>query len=410
MRILEIEILNNKKIRVFNKKLNGNNLEIAGDTNEGKTTAISALWDILSVKHGTITHGENKGSILVKLGDGNKTLIAKRVFTKKTSTVTIQDENLNKISIKDFHNMISDLAVNPQNIKDLKPQEKVKALLNSAQLDVDLSKLDQTIKELEEKRLNKYRELGAIKLGEKPEKFSKVDLSQIIAERSRAEENNKEINDLKSSILNSKNTIEATETMINDYRGIIEKMQNRVIYNQTGIAKFVQQLDDLDFVALEAFDEKLLESQNINEKASIYQSWQEKNKQYEDSKFIHDAIVQDIRFARDARKKALESAKWPIPDLSILDGNIIYKDCLFENLGSSKQSLVCAAIALEDIRKHEIKVVKMDGIESMGLEDFTVLQNLFNANGIQVLSTRVSNGDIKPTEIVIEEGVYSEGS
>ena len=145
MKIVKLDITNTRKIKAFSMELDGNNLLVAGDVSEGKTTVINALWEIISKKGDSITHGENKGRIKIKLSDGTRSIIAERVTTKKTSTLRLIDEDGENLSASDFKSMISDLSVNPHQIIHLKGEEQVKTLLKAAEVSIDLQAVNQNL-------------------------------------------------------------------------------------------------------------------------------------------------------------------------------------------------------------------------------------------------------------------------
>ena len=47
MKILSVDVVNFKKVEVLHLELDGQNLRVAGTTGQGKTTAISSLWDLM---------------------------------------------------------------------------------------------------------------------------------------------------------------------------------------------------------------------------------------------------------------------------------------------------------------------------------------------------------------------------
>jgi len=47
MKIIGIEIQNDRAIKTFKVALGGKNLTVAGDTGTGKTTSISGLWELI---------------------------------------------------------------------------------------------------------------------------------------------------------------------------------------------------------------------------------------------------------------------------------------------------------------------------------------------------------------------------
>ena len=69
---------------------------------------------------------------------------------------------------------------------------------------------------------------------------------------------------------------------------------------------------------------------------------------------------------------------------------------------------MCGALAADQIGQAVVRVVRLDGVESMSAEDFAQLETLFRERGIQVLSSRVSRGDLEDGEILIHEGKVQE--
>jgi hypothetical protein len=155
-------------------------------------------------------------------------------------------------------------------------------------------------------------------------------------------------------------------------------------------------------------DEQISSAEETNRKAAVYAAYQDGVKKYEELIDAHKEADRKVKELFAKRKAALDSAKWPIEGLTISDGDVYYNGILFDNLGESEQMLVTAAIALGDIEKHDIKIVRMDGVESMSKKDYETLRTLFNERGVQVLSTRVSRGGIEQNEIEIVDGIYTE--
>ena len=424
MKIISIEIKNDRAIKCFNLELNGNNLEVAGDTATGKTTAISALWNIVEKRGDCLTHGERKGSIKIVLGDGDKTIYAKRINTRSSSTITLASDDGEKISIRDFKQMISDLSINPHKIMSMKPTERTKNLLKAADLgDVDLDDIELSITFAEEKRLELHRKASFLKPGDPPEKVKSVSITDLLLQRDRLEKINAENERIRSShnIL-----LEKRIAYANDLNAIGEQIK----FLEESLEKAKEQRNSA-LSSINAHDEKMVFSNNhlkglsdqdlseinyeisqvesTNITALVYQQWQKKEEEYEDIQMEYTDASRLVKELREQKSQVLDGAKWPIDGLFIQDGDIIYNDCLIENLGESDQMLVCAALSIADIKAHDLKVVRIDGVESMDIDNFKKLQKLFNDSGIQVLSTRVSRGDIDPQEIVIVDGEYSDG-
>jgi len=424
MQITSIQIVNTGVIECFDVNLNGNNLEMSGGTGTGKTTAITALHDILSKRSDMLRHGEKKGTIAVTLSDGSKTIYAERKTTPSGSNVTLTAINekgkKSTITVSDFKKMISDLSVNPHQIMSLKPKAQSETLLKSAKLDIDLTETENKIESLSEERLDLHRKAELLKVGEEPEKAEAVDISELISSRDKMQVTNADnqktrdflaglvdkktdeeenINEIVDDIEAIKKELIEKECELNGAKATYETLISRIKSGNEAVAKLVDH--DTDEVT-----GQINNSQQINETASTHKNWLDQSERHEQAVEAHRKADVDVREMVEIKSKALESAAWPIPGLTIEDGNVIYNDCLLSNLGESEQMLVCAALAIEDIKAHPLKVVRMDGVESMSKDDFLKLQTLFNGEGIQVLSTRVSRGDIEPQEIVIVDGKY----
>jgi hypothetical protein len=406
-KIISLDISNIRKIKAFNMVLNGDNLHVAGNVSEGKTTAISALWEILTKSQDSVSHGERKGVIKIKLAGGGKTLFAERVNTAKTSTLRIFNENGDKLSAKEFNQMISGLAVNPHKIKEMSPQEQVHTLLRSAKVSVDMQKLDEDINQKELERLDAHRDVERSRpTGDKPPKVERINVSELIDELEKFEtvnRDNQKHRDSLSSLTSEGTKIESDiaelEVRLKELSEKKKEISGRIKKGED----FVSKLKDEDTQGIKA---KIADAESINNQAIAYESWVKANKTHEQNEKEHQKLDDDVKKLKAQKKEALEDAEWPIEGLSIMDGQIYYDQSLLENLGESEQMLVCAALAMNDILAHDIRVVRMDGVESMSEEHLEKLVSMFNGHGIQVLSTRVSRGDISEKEIEIIDGQY----
>jgi len=200
LKILQVEVENYKRLGAFMLELDGDNLAIAGSTNQGKTTAISVLWDLLSVASDPIKKGEKKARIKILLGNGVENVVAERIITEKTSKITVHIETVGgtkrKITAKEFKTWFSSLAVNPHRILDMKPTEQIKTLISAAHLPegFNLGEMDQSIKDAEEDRktTNSVRNRLLAKLGSdtEPEIVERVDPAELFEEIQAAQNHN----------------------------------------------------------------------------------------------------------------------------------------------------------------------------------------------------------------------------
>ena len=418
MRILRFEIKNDKAITSWIHDANGEHVAISGQTGTGKTTAASALWDIAEKSKDCLTHGEHKGHITVHLGDGKVDLIATREFTPNSNTIKVERADGTKVSAADFKAMISVLSENPHRIAEMKPLERVKTLLGAADLgDVDLMKMDEEIAGAERVRLDAGRRAEDFVPGLEPEKAELVDVSAISEELEANHIHNDAIDHDQREI----GTIVEKGRLINVDIIQIDERRVNLQKEMDGLTARVAELDTqkisliADYKARTAthdglvpedntvLQEQLATATEVNEKATAHKQWKERKKQHNELLEQRECANESVKELREYKKDLLEGAKWPLEGLSIEDGEVMYNEALFDNLGQSEQMLVCAALAIKDILAHELHCVRMDGVESMSEKDFKTLQELFGDHGVQCISTRVARGDVEDGELVITE-------
>lgn len=419
MKIIGIEIENDRALRTFKVDLNGDNMVVAGETGTGKSTSISGLWEMISQAADAVTHGEDKGFHRLTLSDGKTTITAKRTYQKgKPSKIVIMDDKANAISMAVFKTFLSELAINPHKIASMKPTEQVNTLLKGADMgDYDLARAEMEISSAEDDRLELHRAVELIAPGAEPEKVTRVDLGELLEQKAATDRHNTERGEktyrLESMISQGKSNAE-----------VIAETEREIAAKQTRLAEVIAENDELrdnattlqkEVAAMPErstveFTESIANAEATNNAAARHERWAEDSERHEAKKVEHTEAVAKVKELREAKKAALANAKWPIKGLAIEDGNILFGGKLLSNLGNSEQTLVCAALSIADILKHKFHVARIDNLESMSKKDQTALVKLYNKHGIQVLMARVSRGEIEKGEIVITDGEYVEVS
>lgn len=416
MKILSIEITNYKKIEALLLELDGKSLRVAGTTGQGKTTAISTLWDIMETVGDPITHSKKepgaKAQLRLVLGDSQKTVIAERTYTAGGSTsISIRSvDGKEKISAKDFKSWVSSLAMNPHKIMEMGPKEQTEALLKAAKIPagVDLEALDRDRATAHEKREEARKEATRLKssIGIKPRKVEPVEIQETLARLQELQADQAQASAQDSRLVSQ------LENLDQDIRSLEERLQAA----QEKRVKVVAELTELRAWASEnvrpgdisELQEKLSRAQEINEEARKYADWVRENAKLEKAQADFSAQDAKVKEADQKKRETLEAIQWPVPGCSVEEGVIHFRGVPLSQCGNSEQLLVCGALAAEQISQAVVRVVRLDGVESMSAEDFAQLETLFEERGIQVLSSRVTRGDLEDGEILIHEGKVQE--
>lgn len=129
----------------------------------------------------------------------------------------------------------------------------------------------------------------------------------------------------------------------------------------------------------------------------------DKDKAEEDAieyKNQYAALTQKIEDKRKAKADLLNSAELPLPELSVKDGELVYKGQKWDNMSGSDRMKVSTAI----VRKLNPKCgfVLLDKLEQMDMQTLNEFGAWLEQEGLQAIATRVSTGD--ECSIIIEDG------
>lgn len=118
----------------------------------------------------------------------------------------------------------------------------------------------------------------------------------------------------------------------------------------------------------------------------------------------YDELTKSIEDIREQRLKLLESADLPLPELSVENGELVYRGNKWDNMSGSEQLKVATAI----VRKlnPNCGFVLMDKLEQMDQDTLNEFGKWLEQEQLQVIATRVSSG--KECSVIIEDGYVKE--
>ena len=104
----------------------------------------------------------------------------------------------------------------------------------------------------------------------------------------------------------------------------------------------------------------------------------------------YDELTKSIEDIREQRLKLLESADLPLPELSVENGELVYRGNKWDNMSGSEQLKVATAI----VRKlnPNCGFVLMDKLEQMDQDTLNEFGKWLEQEQLQVIATRVSSG------------------
>jgi hypothetical protein len=405
MRVINLKCSNRGAIEALEMPLNGKSVVVSGKTGTGKTTAISLLWDLI-VKNPKIKKGKNKEEIEAYLEDEKGyRLICKRVNTENNSKITIIDEQGEKVSADYAKTLLSEISSNPLSLFEKTGKERFDFLLKCSTVDIsEYQRLKQDRIIIAEERLSQKRLVDTLekRKGSAPlEKIEEVDVSIIQKELQGAYSHNQQIEKSKitKSLKEERNSQIQTE---------IERLQKELEENLIFIARADEWLEDNQEINTNELEEKLSNASTINEKASQYKDWQEREKEYTKENKIWCNLDDSVKSIDKEIKKLIDSMEFSIHGLSVEDEVIYYNGVDYDSLGTSDQILISASLTAQSIinSKKQIHAIRIDRGESMDKDTQQKVIDVCSEIGVQVFISVVdrSNND-DGFQIDIIEGV-----
>lgn len=400
IKINKLEIENVKRIKAVKVEPKANGLTvIGGNNNQGKTSVLNSIAWALGGERYKPSQATREGSVIpptlhIVMNNG---LVVER--KGKNSALKVTDPNGQKAGQQLLNEFVEQLALDLPKFMEASGAEKAKILLQIIGVGSQLTELEQKEKELYQERLYIGR------TADQKEKFAKeqpyytdvpkdlVSASELISQQQEILARNGE----------NQRKREQLHQLEQKYQRINEQMT-------TLLAEQKQVESDLDIArksALDLHDESTEELErniaNVEEINRKVRANLDKEKAEDDAKTYRDqynSLTQDIEEVRDKKAELLNAAELPLPELSVKEGELIYKGQKWDNMSGSDRLKVSTAI----VRKlnPNCGFVLLDKLEQMDMKSLQEFGEWLEAEGLQAIATRVSTGD--ECSIIIEDG------
>lgn len=400
LKINKLEIENVKRIKAVKLEPKENGLTIiGGNNNQGKTSVLDSIAWALGGEKYKPSQAEREGSVIpptlhIVMNNG---LIVER--KGKNSALKVTDPSGQKAGQQLLNEFVEQLALDLPKFMESSGKEKAKTLLQIIGVGDQLDMLDREEKELYNERLYIGR------TADQKEKFAKeqpyypdapkelVSPSELIRQQQEILAQNGE-NQRKRERLHE---LEQEYQKVNEQMESLLKRQSE-IENSLAIAR--KSASDLHDESTAELEESIANIEEINRKVRANL---DKDKAEDDAREYrnkYDSLTQKIEQIRDQKVKLLDSADLPLPELSVKDGELIYKGQQWDNMSGSDRLKVSTAI----VRKLNPKCgfVLLDKLEQMDLDTLKEFGEWLEAEGLQAIATRVSTGE--ECSIIISDG------
>lgn len=418
IKINKLEIENVKRIKAIKIEPTASGLTIVGgNNNQGKTSVLDSIaWALGGDKYRP-SQAQREGSTIpptlhIVMSNG---LVVER--KGKNSSLKVTDPTGNKGGQQLLNEFVEQLALDLPRFMESSGKEKAQTLLKIIGVGDQLAVLDKQEKELYNSRLA----IGQI--ADRKKKFADeqpyypdapkdlVSASDLIkqqqeilarnGENQRKRERLNSITQAKHNLFDEMQRIDKNIEILQKQKESLLSDYERAVKDEETAMKSVSELQDESTAELEA---NIANIEEINRKVRANMDKDKAEDDALDYKNQYAQLTEQIDKTRRDKQDLLQNAELPLPDLSVKDGELIYKGQQWDNMSGSDRLKVSTAI----VRKLNPKCgfVLLDKLEQMDLQTLNEFGEWLEQEGLQAIATRVSTGG--ECSIIIEDGYVKE--
>lgn len=407
IKINKLEIENVKRIKAVKIEPTANGLTIVGgNNNQGKTSVLDSIAWALGGEKYRPSKAQREGSTIpptlhIVMSNG---LVVER--KGKNSSLKVTDPSGNKGGQQLLNEFVEQLALDLPKFMESSGKEKAQTLLKIIGVGDQLEVLDRKEKELYNNRLS----IGQI--ADRKKKFADeqpyypdapkelISPSELIKQQQEILARNGENQRKREQVEKYKSSVFFIRQSVDSMREQLEAEEQKLKEAEENLRIAQMNAADLQDESTDELEESLANIEEINRKVRANMDKDKAEDDALDYKNQYNALTVEIDKTRREKADLLQSAELPLPDLSVRDGELIYKGQQWDNMSGSDRLKVSTAI----VRKLNPKCgfVLMDKLEQMDMNTLQEFGQWLEQEGLQAIATRVSTGD--ECSIIIEDG------
>ena len=407
IKINKLEIENVKRIKAVKIEPTANGLTIVGgNNNQGKTSVLDSIAWALGGEKYRPSKAQRDGSTIpptlhIVMSNG---LVVER--KGKNSALKVTDPNGGKAGQQLLNEFVEQLALDLPKFMESSGKEKAQTLLKIIGVGDQLEVLDKKEKELYNNRLaigqiadrkKKFADEQPYYPEAPKEMVSPSELikqqQEILAQNGENQRKREQVEKYKSSVFFIRQSVDSMREQLEAEERKLKEAEENLRIAQMNSAD----LQDESTAELEA---SLANIEEINRKVRANLDKDKAEEDALDYQNQYAALTEEINQTRQAKSDLLQLAELPLPELSVQNGELVYKGQQWDNMSGSDRLKVSTAI----VRKLNPKCgfVLLDKLEQMDRDTLNEFGQWLEQEGLQAIATRVSTGD--ECSIIIEDG------
>lgn len=404
MKINQLEIENVKRIKAVKIEPTANGLTIIGGrNNQGKTSVLDSIAWVLGGDKFRPSQPQREQSVIppnLRITMSNGLVVERK---GKNSALKVTDPGGKKGGQQLLNDFVEQFALNLPKFMESTSKEKAQILLKIIGVGDQLVALERE----EQEHYNERLTIGRI--ADQKEKYAKEQpyYNDAPAELVSASELIKKQQDILAQNGENRRKRERLHQLEQEDQRLMEQIQELLKKQEAVRADLaIARMDakDLEDQSTAELEQSISDIEEINRKVRANLDKEKAEDDAREYRRQYDQLTKQLNDTRDAKNDLLKKAKLPLPELSIKDGELVYKGQQWDNMSGSDRLKVSTAI----VRKlnPECGFVLLDKLEQMDLEVLKEFGEWLQAEGLQAIATRVSTGE--ECSIIISDG-YVEG-
>ena len=411
IKINKLEIENVKRIKAVKIEPTSEGLTIiGGNNNQGKTSVLDSIAWALGGDRYRPSQAVRDGSVIppnlhIVMSNG---LVVER--KGKNSSLKVTDPEGHKGGQQLLNDFVEQLAIDLPKFMEASGSEKARILLQIIGVGDRLMELDKSEQELYSQRLAVGR------IADQKEKYAKeqpyypeapkelVSAADLIKQQQEILAQNGENQRKRDHANNYKQSVAFLSQEVEAMRAQLQKKEQELEDAKASLNTAMMSAQDLEDQSTAELEESIAYIEEINRKVRANLDKDKAEDDALDYRNQYAALTKRIGETRKAKTDLLQSAELPLPELSVKEGELIYKGQKWDNMSGSDRLKVSTAI----VRKLNPKCgfVLLDKLEQMDMQTLNEFGQWLEQEGLQAIATRVSTGD--ECSIIIEDGYVKE--
>lgn len=441
MKIINLQAENFKKLKAVEIAPTSNVIEITGKCEQGKTSILDAIKAALCGEkfEQPVRDGADKGKIVVNLGDK----IVTRTFTPAGGSLKVESTDGAKYPSPQalLDKLVGKIAFNPLEFARADSKKQVDMLLKVVDINVDAEKLQKisgvaveampnpldmlnvAYKTVFDTRTVENRQLDTAKkaLDSMPDvkPIEPVSLAELVKERDELEAVNRQNDQQRKTLVEQKTHYDGLIANRDSKTKEIEELRKRLVLLEHEFDSILleirnagkaykdaeKQINALVDKDLTDVNTRITNADATNLQAKQYSDRQDKQRAVDAQQAVADDLTAKLEAIKQYKTEIINSAKFPVPGLDFAHGGVTFDGVPFSQASTAQKMRVGIAIGMA--ANPELRVIMLDGYESLDSDQRAIVEKMAAENDFQVWTTAVdSSGTVG---LYIEDGEIVNG-